>query len=88
VRMCLGCGERAPQPTLVRIAVGADGLLRPVLGEPQIGRTGYLHPAPTCWERFAARKGPVRSLGRSIDRLARQTLLETLRKLDQGARMR
>lgn len=85
--MCLGCGERAPQAELVRIAAGADGGLRLVGGNPSPGRTGYLHPAPTCWERFAARKGPVRSLRRSVDRVARQALLESLRKTDQCAKI-
>ena len=43
------------------------------------GRGGYLHPRPQCWERFAARKGMVRSLRMAVDRPARAALVAQLR---------
>jgi len=57
--------------------------MRPPLGlvlatRPAAGRSGYLHRRPDCWARFAARKGPVRSLGCHVDKAARQAFVRTL----------
>ena len=79
VRMCMGCGERGPQQDLLRIASQPDGTLGIVRAHPR-GRTGYLHVRPACWDRFAARKGPVRSLGRQIDKTIRLSLVDRLKR--------
>jgi len=42
------------------------------------GRGGYLHRAKDCWERFAQRKGMVRSLRAIVDRPKRTELVEQL----------
>ena len=86
IRLCVGCGGRAPQRDLVRVSAAADGgllvdALRPV------GRSGYLHRDAACWQRFAARQGPVRSLGRTLNKAARSALVLELKRLDQSAMM-
>jgi len=48
-------------------------------GRNRTGRGGYLHRDEECWTRFAGRKGMVRSLGVSVDRAARATLVGRLR---------
>lgn len=69
VRTCMGCGERAPQHTLLRVALRTGGELAVVQrGHSHSGRSGYLHERPECWRRFTARKGRVRSLGSVVDR--------------------
>ena len=78
VRMCMGCGSRSPQPELLRIGWSAAGLH--LVGDRPAGRNGYLHHQQHCWERFAARKGPLRSLGRAVDRPARLLLIKTLER--------
>jgi predicted RNA-binding protein YlxR (DUF448 family) len=80
VRMCVGCGGRAPQRDLLRFAVTTDGTLALVSGRQHSGRTGYVHPKPECWERFAARKGPLRSLGRSVDKASRMAFVQELKR--------
>jgi predicted RNA-binding protein YlxR (DUF448 family) len=86
LRMCMGCGERAPQAELVRVASGAGGMLERVEGRRQ-GRSGYLHRRTACWERFAARKGFLRSLGRPVDRAARLAFVHGLQRSDLCAMM-
>lgn len=79
VRTCMGCGGRAPQEGLIRIAATAAGTLAVVRSLRGLsGRTGYLHRDPACWRAFAARKGPVRSLGRTLDRQARLACVREL----------
>ncbi len=73
----MGCGARAPQGELLRIARRADGTLQ-VVHTPPAGRTGYLHRSGQCWERFAARKGPLRSLGHTVDKAVRLDLVQEL----------
>jgi predicted RNA-binding protein YlxR (DUF448 family) len=80
VRMCMGCGGRAPQRDLLRLAVATDGTLAVVAGRQHSGRTGYVHPKRECWERFAARKGPLRSLGRTLDKASRVALVQQLKR--------
>ena len=73
IRTCVGCGERAPQRTLVRVTAAADGLALDPAGRRAPGRGAYLHVAPACWTTFARRRGPVRSLRRtpSVDERVR-----------------
>ncbi len=79
VRSCTGCGERAPQRDLVRfVSRGAD--LDLDLHRATSGRGAYLHPRAACWDRFIARKPPLRSLRRSVDRRRREELVERLRQ--------
>ncbi len=87
VRTCVGCGQHAAQSELLRVSSGLDGALALVTGRRHLGRTGYLHPRPMCWEQFAVRKGPVRSLGRPVDKATRCTFVEELKRLDQSAKI-
>lgn len=45
-----------------------------------IGRSAYLHPTDDCRQKFASRKGPIRSLGKSIDRDVRRAFVQNLPK--------
>lgn len=88
VRMCMGCGGRAPQRDLLRLAVTSDGTLAVVTGRQHSGRTGYVHPKGECWERFAARKGPLRSLGRAVDKASRVTFVQQLKRIEHFGMIR
>ena len=88
VRMCVGCGARAPQAALLRLSSTPDGTLRLVAPSSPRGRTGYLHPLPECWERFASRGGRVRSLGRNVDKPRRLTFVQELKVAEHSAMMR
>ena len=85
IRSCMGCGGRDDQADLLRIACDADGNLALVPDRRHRGRSGYLHPRPECGARFAARKGPVRSLRRQFDRTVRLRFVEGLELLTPGA---
>ena len=78
VRSCVGCGQRAPQDTLMRMTWRGDALRRDV-GPRAGGRGGYLHERPACWDAFVARRGPVRSLRVPVPRAAREALVRELR---------
>jgi predicted RNA-binding protein YlxR (DUF448 family) len=78
-RTCVGCGQRAPQTHLLRIVADPQGSLVPDPAHRAPGRGGYLHRDPACWEGFAKRKGPVRSLRRTASRTERQDLVARLR---------
>jgi len=84
LRMCVGCGGRARQAELLRVAVAEDNTLT-VVTRRHGGRTGYLHRQQECWERFAARKGMVRSLGRNLGTTARALFVQQLKRLEQSA---
>jgi predicted RNA-binding protein YlxR (DUF448 family) len=88
VRMCMGCGGRAPQRELLRLTVAADGTLAVLTARRHTGRTGYLHPSHECWERFCTRKGLLRSLDRAVDKTSRVTLVQQLKRVEQFAMMR
>jgi predicted RNA-binding protein YlxR (DUF448 family) len=88
VRLCMGCGGRAPQRELLRITSRADGTLVVARGRTPMGRSGYLHPAPACWQQFATRKGAVRSLARHVERGHRAALVQELKQLELYAMMR
>jgi len=78
-RTCIGCGRRASQTHLLRIVADArQGLVADPVHRAR-GRGGYLHRDPACWEAFAKRKGPVRSLHRTASRDERQDLVARLR---------
>jgi predicted RNA-binding protein YlxR (DUF448 family) len=84
--LCVGCGARAPQLDLVRMSAAADGRLL-VDARRHAGRSGYLHRDAACWQRFAARQGPVRSLGRTLNKATRAALVRELERLEQSAMM-
>lgn len=85
----MGCGGRAPQPDLVRIAATPAGTLAVVRSVRGLsGRTGYLHRDPACWRAFAARKGPLRALGRTVDRDVRLACVRELAGSGSPASMR
>ncbi len=83
VRMCVGCGGRARQAELLRLAVTDDNTLT-VATRQHRGRSGYLHRQQECWNRFAARKGLVRSLGRHLGTTARALFVQQLKALEQS----
>jgi predicted RNA-binding protein YlxR (DUF448 family) len=78
IRSCIGCGARAPQRELRCVSSLPDGTLRIVHQRRRTGRTAYLHDRPACWDRFAARKGLVRALRRSVDKTTRMALVQML----------
>jgi predicted RNA-binding protein YlxR (DUF448 family) len=77
VRTCVGCGARAPQPTLARF-VSRDGELVLDTARRQAGRGAYLHDATSCWSAFVQRRGAVRSLRATPSKATRETLVHTL----------
>jgi uncharacterized protein len=77
IRSCVGCGDRAPQATLIRVTYGEDALRRDGRRRTA-GRGAYLHERPACWDAFIARRGPVRSLRSAIPRAVRVRLVEQL----------
>lgn len=83
VRTCVGCGARAPQPTLTRF-VSHDGELRLDTGRRQPGRGAYLHDATACWSAFVQRRGAVRSLRATPAKAHREALVHTLAAGKQG----
>jgi predicted RNA-binding protein YlxR (DUF448 family) len=69
---------------LLRLTVAADDTLA-LASRRHTGRTGYLHRQRECWDRFASRKGLVRSLGRTVGRTARALFVQQLKELEQSA---
>jgi predicted RNA-binding protein YlxR (DUF448 family) len=61
VRTCIGCGERAAKPDLVRVVAAGDELVPDaVMRLP--GRGAYLHRSLACLERAQRRKAFARAL--------------------------
>jgi predicted RNA-binding protein YlxR (DUF448 family) len=88
IRMCLGCGTRTPQMALLRFSSLTDGTLTLLDQRSHRGRSGYLHPHPECWQRFAARGGRLRSLGRNIDKPQRLMFVHGLQVAEHSAMVR
>lgn len=64
VRTCLGCRERAPQSSLVRLVRVGEVIVdatRPRLG----GRGGYLHPGSGCLDLAVRRRALERAFGKA-----------------------
>jgi len=77
IRTCAGCAERAPKGALLRFVGTADGLA----ADPArrlAGRGAYLHCVPQCFDLFVRRRGPVRSLRRSVGRPERERFVASL----------
>ena len=59
IRTCVGCGEKVPAGSLVRLVL-ADG--RVVVGAPgRGGRGAWLHAAEACLDRAVRRKAFARA---------------------------
>ena len=84
MRLCLGCGERAPQGELLRIVWDSAAGLTVDPGRRLPGRGGYLHRRSSCWEAFARRKGVVRSLRRTVERAERIRFVGRLRQVAES----
>ena len=61
VRTCIGCGERAAKPDLVRVVAAGDELV-PDVAMRLPGRGAYLHRSLACLERAQRRKAFPRAL--------------------------
>ena len=77
IRTCAGCAERAPKRTLLRFVGTADGLVVDP-ARRAAGRGAYLHRATQCFDLFVRRRGPVRSLRRSVGRPERERFVAAL----------
>ena len=78
VRTCVGCGARDAQAVLRRFVGEGDGL-RLDARRRAPGRGAYLHARAECWDAFLRRRGPIRSLRRSIGHTERARLITALR---------
>jgi predicted RNA-binding protein YlxR (DUF448 family) len=70
---------------LVRVAVGASGLVVVDLRRRQGGRGAYLHRRRSCWESFVRGRPYVRSLRRAVSRSERLALVAALREMSEQA---
>jgi uncharacterized protein len=61
IRTCVGCGERASRPDLIRVVAAGDQIV-PDLAMRLPGRGAYLHPSLACLERAQRRKAFPRAL--------------------------
>jgi uncharacterized protein len=63
IRTCIGCGERAAKPELIRVVAAGDEIVPdPAMRLP--GRGAYLHPRLACLEQAQRRKAFSRALRR------------------------
>ena len=68
VRTCLGCRQRAPRSSLVRL-VARDGRVVVDAAARLPGRGAWLHPASACLETAISRKAFGRALRTSVTEL-------------------
>ena len=68
VRTCLGCRQRAPRSSLVRL-VARDGRVVVDAAARLPGRGAWLHPATACLETAIARKAFGRAFRTSVTEL-------------------
>jgi predicted RNA-binding protein YlxR (DUF448 family) len=64
-RTCIGCRERAPQTTLVRVVAvraGATVVVTPDLRRSMPGRGAHVHPEPACLDLARRRRAFGRAL--------------------------
>ncbi len=80
-RTCVGCGDRAPQGSLLRIQATAPGELA-VVERPGPGRSAYLHRSPECLDGFVKSKGLFRSLRLNFGADERRHLLAQIEVSD------
>jgi len=77
IRTCVGCGERVPQCQLTRFVLSGTALVIDARRRLS-GRGAWLHRLPDCWNAFAQRRGPVRSLRATPSRATREALRDAL----------
>ncbi|HEY4226537.1 MAG TPA: YlxR family protein [Pseudolysinimonas sp.] len=77
VRTCLGCRQRAPRSSLVRV-VARDGRVVVDAAARLPGRGAWVHPARACLETAVSRKAFGRALRASITDLTSVPELTTL----------
>jgi predicted RNA-binding protein YlxR (DUF448 family) len=65
VRTCLGCRQRAPRPSLLRI-VARDGRAVADVTASLPGRGAWVHPDPGCIDAAVKRKAFGRALRTAI----------------------
>jgi uncharacterized protein len=65
VRTCLGCRQRAPRPSLVRV-VARDGRVVVDAAARLPGRGAWLHPDPGCLDAAVKRNAFGRALRTAI----------------------
>ena len=68
VRTCLGCRQRAPRSSLVRL-VAREGRVVVDAAARLPGRGAWLHPASACLETAISRKAFGRALRTSVTEL-------------------
>ena len=78
IRTCVGCGRRDAQEAMLRVVGGVGQGLAPDPLRRAPGRGAYLHSQAACWDAFVVRRGPVRSLRRSVPRAEREELVRAL----------
>lgn len=81
-RTCIGCGRKAPQHELVRIAVTRDGQVIVGRGIRASGRSAYICSDASC-HKIAVKKLD-RALRRPLTEQERQAIEEKLSDLLQG----
>jgi predicted RNA-binding protein YlxR (DUF448 family) len=74
----LGCGARDDQNRLIRLRAGDQGEL--TADDRRLGRGGYLHRAPECWEKFLRRKSVYRAFHVEIGKGAKAALVQKLKE--------
>lgn len=85
VRMCVGCRERAPKKTLVRVTIGRDAHGQPAVVPDPLGtapgRGAHLHPDSGCLASAVRRRAFPRALRSGVG-LATEPVGEYLSMLD------
>jgi hypothetical protein len=79
-RTCLGCGARDAKENLIRLAVTNE---RELIIDDRLGRGGYLHGRPECWQAFLGRKSQYRAFRVEVGREQREQLIRRLRSRAQ-----
>ncbi|HZD41531.1 MAG TPA: YlxR family protein [Terriglobales bacterium] len=76
-RTCLGCGAREKQSQLIRLRVGAEGVLEI---DRVAGRGGYVHRDDSCWQAFLRRKSLSRAFHAEIGKDVREKIIRELKQ--------
>lgn len=79
VRTCVGCRERADRPALLRVVVGADGVVRPDRTGRAPGRGAYVHRDEGCIDAAVRRGALARALRTGFPEGGAARLTEVLR---------
>ncbi|MBM4263218.1 MAG: YlxR family protein [Deltaproteobacteria bacterium] len=82
LRTCLGCGQRAAQQGLIRLTARDDGRLE-IDCRDRVGRGGYLHATPSCWQEFLRKKSHHRAFHMELSKHAKEALIQALQVRDR-----